>query len=531
MTGLDQQKGFTLVEVLTVMLVLVAVASVTVQTASTLAFQGRDEVTKDRYAKIKAAILGNPNIVVNGQPDISGFVADMGRLPRNIHELLVQEYCDNDYSISSNTPDSDRPITYADNQAWCTGKTPTGNWIQQTDWNPPIATTLGYGWRGPYISVKKADYEGNALSDGWGNIALEDTVVSRQNQNYGWGFCLGDDVDIATNPYTCNQNIVLDEQLIIKSLGKEGSEDFQSAPTETYARDYPENISKNIDTDVAIEGATVDFIENKDWTVSINNIGLFVLTTSNGNCNGATCSDPAFTTPAACQPIWDTATSTCSDAVYTTQTTCQPIWDTATSTCNNAPYTSQETCKAPHAHGSWTNHNAKSNCEASGNQWTSRTQNICLKITYRSIDGGGQTVTTLLLSSTVAIPEDGREKEINFTFPAQSKIPTGDVFVGVYNLDQPAGTACTNTDDATYPATCKNTNSHANFTPTNCETNGGRWRAGANVSEHTCINMLTGVSGIRCTGTASTELGGTWDNKPLIQLSLTPNTTLPTINW
>ena len=117
MSGLNKQKGFTLLEVLTVMLVLVAVASVTVETASTLAFQGRYEITKDRYEKIKKAIMGDPKVLINGQEAVSGFLADMGRLPENLRELLQTGSC-SDTTIT-------RPLSCTEPKTWTWSSTQT----------------------------------------------------------------------------------------------------------------------------------------------------------------------------------------------------------------------------------------------------------------------------------------------------------------------------------------------------------------------------------------------------------------------
>lgn len=91
--NLKSQRGFTLVEVLTVMLVLVAIASITVESTKDFVFQGRYDITKDRYEKIKKAIVGDPNQVINGQPNIEGFVKDVGRLPNNLDELKQISFC------------------------------------------------------------------------------------------------------------------------------------------------------------------------------------------------------------------------------------------------------------------------------------------------------------------------------------------------------------------------------------------------------------------------------------------------------
>lgn len=51
--GKNKAQGFTLVELLVVMLVLVALSSITLDFTKDFAFQGRYEVTKDRYEKNK----------------------------------------------------------------------------------------------------------------------------------------------------------------------------------------------------------------------------------------------------------------------------------------------------------------------------------------------------------------------------------------------------------------------------------------------------------------------------------------------
>jgi len=156
-----KSNGFTLVEVLVVMLILMALSSITLDFTKDFAFQGRYEVTKDRYDKLKRAIIGRPDVLINGQPDISGFVADMGRLPRNIQELLVQNYCMPDYTISVGNPDI--PSTHLDNyKTWCETDYAAGDWEEQ-----------GINWKGPYLTTTNPDYEANAFNDGWGNVPTD----------------------------------------------------------------------------------------------------------------------------------------------------------------------------------------------------------------------------------------------------------------------------------------------------------------------------------------------------------------------
>lgn len=272
-----KQTGFTLVELLTVMLVLVAMASVTIETTSDLAFQNRYEVTKDRYEKIKRAIIGRPDVLINGQPDISGFVADMGRLPRNLHELTVQNYCVPDNRISDNTVEG-RPIAYATNEAWCIGEYPGApvQWLEQSnnlDCSDNVsnnqaaciaAGAIWSGWKGPYLSLKKPDFDPRALPDGWGNVptdyctdlnfttsgactgAGKTWLTAIQNHNYGWY-------------YFVDQGGPID-QLHLFSLGRDG---ILGPAAQDYDADYPSSTNHPNETPA---------LSANDWLVPLPQI-------------------------------------------------------------------------------------------------------------------------------------------------------------------------------------------------------------------------------------------------------------------
>lgn len=434
LAGFNQQKGFTLVEVLTVMLVLIAVASVTIETASTLAFQGRDEITKDRYAKIKAAILGNPAIVVNGQPNISGFVADVGRLPFALQELLDGNFCtDTGYFNSSDCT--------TNGGAWA----PTPN------------------WKGPYISSTQPATGTNALSDGWGNTGLG---------NYGWFVTF---FDAAGNPTT---SIAAAANMNIQSLGKDGciSLGGTCSGTEIYDADYPNT-------------AVLPSIRLQDWTANADGITAMIMASSISGTCALSPSPP--TDPTICTLTGGSGSPCAGFTVPTSRLGCQSVAGT----------------------------------------WTDTPSNLCIKITRSStvyISEGALPIPTIL--------EDGRNHLVNFTSVYHdannnfgrdagetSYIPIGNISIGIYAPD------CVS--PITYPAICKNTLSHANFTQSNCVANGGQWSDSINVIDRSCINIPMNTSGTLCTGTTSPQLGGTWVNKPLIQLSISPNTTLPTINW
>ncbi|GEM_PF-3360310 len=551
---IKKQIGFTLVELLVVMLILTALASVTLDFTKDFAFQGRYEVTKDRYEKVKRAIIGRPDVLINGQPDISGFVADMGRLPRNIQELLVQNYCSDDYRVSNNTPNSSgiTDATGATPKEWCTSKTPNGVWhtasctdaTKTTQATCEAASETWSVWDGPYLTTQNPDYKANAISDGWGNEATELT-----DHNYGWEVCLG--ASVAGACYTSSP-VINSGDLIILSKGK----DQAVGGTGIYDLDYPAGLSTSSPS-----------INNADWTVDIASLQAVVPTPSNGECLNAVCSDPVYGVYTNClQPRSDWRIGVCSvdpsintssglcasvsgawtpigictvdplvNVIESDCTTALGVW--AIGICSNPLNTTQVTCEQARASwlgcdtspstnltktacdtalGNWESAH-ENNCQKGGGLWTS-TRNVCFKVTRNS---------TSYYSANSSITEDSQNHLINYG--TAQRIPIGNISVGIYPSDDAVCDA--NDDDVTYPAICINTGTHANFTQANCETHNGQWLVGATPAESSCSNMGTGANGVLCTGITGPQLGGTWSNKDQLLLKLVPNATLPIINW
>ena len=136
-------RGFSLIELTVALLIITTLATIAVRSTNDLSFQVRHDQTKDRLAQIKQAIIGNPQRTVNGQPDISGFVADMGRLPSCLRELIDNYNC----------------TTATQNTIWATGRCSVVGFTNQHDcvtnaatWTPNSGD-IGVGWRGPYLSV------------------------------------------------------------------------------------------------------------------------------------------------------------------------------------------------------------------------------------------------------------------------------------------------------------------------------------------------------------------------------------------
>ncbi len=172
--------GFSLVELITVLLILTALGTVAVRSTVELGYDSRHHITRERLKQIRAAILGNPQQVVNGQPDISGFVADMGRLPESLRELLESGSC----SAGS----SSRPSDCASPETWTWNPTPTkaGRCSDNSFTDETTCVNNGHGWlnagwNGPYLQVSGNANDPDAFSDGWGNVSAD---------NYGWDWNL-----------------------------------------------------------------------------------------------------------------------------------------------------------------------------------------------------------------------------------------------------------------------------------------------------------------------------------------------------
>jgi len=463
------QGGFTLVELLVVMLVLVALSSITLDFTKDFAFQGRYEVTKDRYDKIKRAIIGRPDVLINGQPDISGFVADVGRLPNNLHELLEERFCLHRWRMVLGVKN------YYDDEAECTGA--------GLSWSATIS-----GWSGPYLTVKNNPLHDNAFPDGWGNqdssesSFCSDLAYSTKltcegasppetwfegaaGHNYGWK------VQYLTTAGVVTTTESTYAQMIIQSKGKNG---MISATDTNYDADYP-------------LAATLPSIRYTDWTVDVDNITVNIMVPNNGGCNADVCSNPAydssscgstkkatwiignctdvggnlishtlasctspliwevagtcsdagFTTKSSCElaNTW-TSIPTCSDSAYTTEALCTAFVGTLITGCSNTTYTTKSSCETNSE--TWTSTASEFNCKKGGGNWEADNKNICIKINDA-------------IYSDATINENGVLQTISFSgfkkvsddSVVLSIISQGYYDVGLYEYDGSASTKCT----------------------------------------------------------------------------------------
>lgn len=143
--GRGLMRGFTLLELVVVVAVLALVANLATEHLVQVTDQQRYETSRDRLEKLRYAIVGDDSRTINGQPDLFGFVHDMGRRPVELSELYLQP-TDCDLGRDGDQP---CPATY----------------------DASLGRTVG--WRGPYIS------ERDARKDGWGNAWHYDPDAGR----------------------------------------------------------------------------------------------------------------------------------------------------------------------------------------------------------------------------------------------------------------------------------------------------------------------------------------------------------------
>jgi prepilin-type N-terminal cleavage/methylation domain-containing protein len=313
-------KGFSLVELTVVLLLITLIASVAVRETSELAFQTRYEQTKERLEMIRQAILGNPRLIINGQQAVSGFVADMGRLPYSLRELIEDYDCDG--------PSADgNGDTYFTNDGPCP-------WSLDTTHN----SGLGAGWKGPYLNVSGSPSDNFAFTDGWGTVS--------DNLFYGWRYEQGLNPAMLGDSDTANDKIDPDGfvRLVVQSLGRDQAQ-TNTPPTGDYSDDHPPN---KIQDDAGTYYPR-SLIEKSDWLVDISGGISVSFKKSTGKISSVShCSDPSKTSKNLC--------------------TSPAIWYEGG--CNEAGFYNKDSCPT----GQWLNCSdetsaTKSTCEAAGKEW------------------------------------------------------------------------------------------------------------------------------------------------------------------
>jgi len=405
-----KQVGFTLIEMMVVLTIMVALAGITIKSTNDMAFHARYEQTQDMADRIKKAIAGHPGRLVNGQPDVNGYVADMGRAPEYLRDLLQAGYCRtalkvyvshtsdanctglnvwewavNSLCLKNSDTDSVNAIS---TKVDCDAEALPHTWIGS---DVDATTNLKHGWNGPYIdTIKPADNKG-ALSDGW---KRETNNGDNLDFNYGWTIA--------------NVGGVFS----IESYGRDqagGVNECFPATTDEYEKDCVTTIAQGEYT--------------KDiGTLSVKVFSDDVSTSSTGVC---TVVDGTILTSATCNSTsnreWDATYNQCVDTDDTMPAVTDCVdsnrrWDQSLGECTQTlPGTTNNDCINT-VLGRW---NFDTNATTS--------QDICAKIFYR-INGE---IASPLTSGIKPVTRNGSQQDVIFNFGA-TNIPNGINAIGLY---------------------------------------------------------------------------------------------------
>ena len=86
---LTNQTGFTLIEIVIVIIILGLLSSIAIRQIGTQVDTAQYEQTKKELDQLALAIVGNPDIRTNGARTDFGYVGDVGALPPNLTALVT----------------------------------------------------------------------------------------------------------------------------------------------------------------------------------------------------------------------------------------------------------------------------------------------------------------------------------------------------------------------------------------------------------------------------------------------------------
>lgn len=191
------QQGFTMLELVLVIALLGAMTLAATALFDTTLDQTRYDDTKVRLETLRRAMVGDPTRTINNAPEISGFVADMGRLPVSLQELL------------------EAPA----NPAMLWGKDMLDGVVSG------VSGELWGGWRGPYLHTLPESGGAVAFRDGWGTAG--------DAPNYGWLYGThAAAADTACGAVSATQPTA--NEIVLQSCGLGGAVSGVG-----YAADYP----------------------------------------------------------------------------------------------------------------------------------------------------------------------------------------------------------------------------------------------------------------------------------------------------
>ena len=242
-------RGFTLIEMMVVLTIMAVTSTILIKSTAGLQDQARYDQTVERVNQLKKAIISTSNL--NGVPNISGFIADTGRLPNTIHDLLNSKYCSNDITGASCGATLDVNFSPFQLYTIC----PDGTYLSATvidcTAHGSFIVSLMAGWNGPYISTSVKDSDPYAFGDGWGTSS---TSLATAN-NYGWYYNASNGNGIEFYSFGANGCL-------------EGAHGCLPSSDPTYDPEFPA---------LSPTAPAPNFIFQKDWMVDIVTTGADVV--------------------------------------------------------------------------------------------------------------------------------------------------------------------------------------------------------------------------------------------------------------
>jgi general secretion pathway protein G len=126
---INPASGFTLIELVIIIVILGIVAGVAIPKFGTLSENSRVNATREEMLRIKEAIVGNPRLISGGEYVDRGFEGDIGFPPSSLIDL-----------------------------------------VRKPDSIPAYDRFLRLGWNGPYLDSTEQNY----LYDAWGSAYAYD---------------------------------------------------------------------------------------------------------------------------------------------------------------------------------------------------------------------------------------------------------------------------------------------------------------------------------------------------------------------
>ncbi len=158
---IKKKRGFTLIELVLVIVIISVLAAVAVNMMNQPVDEERFNATTAEINNIKTAIIGNPSLISNQTRTSFGYVGDMGNLPQNLDDLV--------------------------------------NKGSQPDFTINAATGIGMGWNGPYLSQEFSEETDGYKRDAWGTEYKYDqssgTIISAgSDRSFGSGSGYAQDI-------------------------------------------------------------------------------------------------------------------------------------------------------------------------------------------------------------------------------------------------------------------------------------------------------------------------------------------------